>query len=100
MTVFYKLETVVRTHASGPPDVPLRIKLPSGLFAEFQADFRQLAAEVGIEAIYPGSVLGVPVVESAGDLPLITAADGSEFQLQMNSVADDVTHRMLCFPIR
>jgi hypothetical protein len=74
---------------------PQRITLPSRLFTQFQTDFRQLVAEVGIEAIYPGTILGVPVVESAGHFPMITAADGTESPLILNpdSASHHAQHR-------
>jgi hypothetical protein len=50
---------------------------------KFQADFRERAAEVGIDAIHPGAVLGVPVVESADQHARLTAADGSVSKLQL-----------------
>ena len=62
---------------------PQRITLPIALFAEFQADVRQRAADLGIEAVYPGAVLGVPVVESADQHAKLTAADGSISKLQL-----------------
>ncbi|RYH15032.1 MAG: hypothetical protein EON54_28950 [Alcaligenaceae bacterium] len=83
-SIFADLVDIVYSQERKGPGTPQRIKLPSPLFAQFQTDFRQLATEVGIEAIYPGSVLGVPVVESAGTLPLIITADGTESPLSLN----------------
>lgn len=72
-------------HGHGKPQ---RISLPPPLFAQFQADFRQRAADLGIEAIYPGAVLGVPVVESADQHARLTAADGSETRISLPCCPD------------
>lgn len=83
-SILADLVDIVYSEERKGPGTPQRIKLPAPLFAQFQTDFRQLATEVGIEAIYPGSVLGVPVVESADHLPMITTAEGAETPLTLN----------------
>ncbi len=75
-SIFQALLDIVYAHERAETGKPQRITLPSALFAEFQADVRQRAADLGIEAIYPGAVLGVPVVESADQHARLTAAAG------------------------
>lgn len=82
-SIFAALVDLVYDQERHGPGKPQRIALPSALFAEFQSDFRQRAADLGIEAIYPGAVLGVPVVESADQRARLTAADGSESPLPL-----------------
>jgi len=86
-TVAQVVEIIYAQERHGP-GTPQRIALPSALFAEFQADFRQRAADLGIEAIYPGAVLGVPVVESADQHARLTAADGSETRISLPCCPD------------
>ncbi len=84
-SIFQALVDIVYVQERNGPGTPKRIVLPSALFAEFQADVRQRAADLGIEAIYPGAVLGVPVVESADQHARLTAADGSVLALALNN---------------
>lgn len=83
LSIFAALVDVVYGQERYGPGKPQRITLPSAMFAEFQADVRQRAADLGIEAIYPGAVLGVPVVESADQHARLTAADGTETSLPL-----------------
>ncbi len=83
--IFESLVDLIYSQERGGHGTPQRITLPSTLFVEFQTDFRQRAAEVGIDAIHPGAVLGVPVVESADQQARLTVADGSESALQLFS---------------
>ncbi len=83
LSIFANLVDIVYLQERSGHGTPLRIALPSALFAEFQAEVRQRAADLGIQAIYPGAVLGVPVVESADQHGQLTSADGSEFPLSL-----------------
>lgn len=82
-SIFAALVDLVYDQERHGPGKPQRIALPSAVFAEFQADVRQRAADLGIEAIYPGAVLGVPVVESADQHARLTAADGSDTRIPL-----------------
>ncbi len=83
LSIFQALVDLVYAHERAGPGTPKRITLPSAMFTEFQSDVRQRAADIGIEAIYPGAVLGVPVVESADQHARLTAADGSETSIPL-----------------
>lgn len=81
--IFERLVIIVRNHTSGGRPAPQRISLPSDLFVRFQAEFRYRALTLGVDGVYPGSVLSVPVVEILGNEPLILLADGSELALEL-----------------
>lgn len=81
--IFERLVIIVRNHTSGGKPAPQRISLPSDLFVSFQAEFRYRALTLGVDGVYPGSVLSVPVVETLGKKSVIVLADGTELPLEL-----------------
>lgn len=65
--------------------MPARIELGADTFARFQAEHREMLADLLPEAgnFYPGSLVGVPVVEVATPGAALVRLDGGRIALSL-----------------
>ncbi len=65
--------------------MPLRIELGADTFARFQAEHREMLADLLPEAgnVYPGSLVGVPIVEVATPGAALVSGSGERRALDL-----------------
>lgn len=78
-----QLVEAIYSEARGGRLMPARIELGPDLFRQFQREHREAMAAMLPEAtnVYPGSLVGVPVVEGVGVGATLVCQDGAVQQL-------------------